>query len=107
MTEETETRPAEARHTRAAERSEIVPLEWPIEFEGKTWTAIEVRRMTVGEISAYLSKFKDGELVRRFPMFDAPEPVLDALDGDDEDKLTEVAGRFLPQRFRATERPEG
>lgn len=88
-------------------RSETVPLEWPIEYDGRVWDAITVRRMTVLDIRAFhemvLASKDDNKARIRFPMFDAPFEVLDALDDDDAQAVNEVVTRFLPRRFRAEE----
>lgn len=88
-------------------RSETVPLEWPVEYDGKVWDAITVRRMTVLDIRAFheqvLASSEDDKARIRFPMFDAPFEVLDALDDDDAQTVNEVVTRFLPRRFRADE----
>jgi hypothetical protein len=80
-------------------RSEKVPLEWPVEYDGKVWDEIEVRRMSVTDIATM------SDDSRNFPMFDAPREVMDALDVDDDIRVREVADRFLPQGFKAKKEP--
>lgn len=83
--------------------SQVVPLEYPIEFEGKIYDAITVRSPVVADIAALSERISaESGTPMRLPMFgDTPDEVLDALHLDDDDRLTEVAGRFLPRRFRA------
>ena len=83
-------------------RSEVVKLDYPVEFDGKLWTEITVRRMTAAEVSDWASRARaaDDATDIRFPMFDAPNEVMDGLDVDDDERVQEVASRFLPRRFR-------
>jgi hypothetical protein len=96
--------PARANHVRQ-DRSEVVSLNWPVEFNGVTYSTVTVRRMTVADFQAFQAEIdaaeKEGRPAPvRFPMFDAPPEVMDMLDLDDEERLTETANRFLPSRFR-------
>lgn len=97
------------RFVNTAGRSETVPLEWPIEFDGLLYDSVTVRRMTVADIAAFEQRINEarrtgGDLDKiRFPMFDVPEAVMDALDSDDADRVGEVTLRFLPRRFRGEE----
>lgn len=92
-------------------RSETVPLDWPIEVDGRLIDSIVVCRMTAGEIAAYIEQVETAAdraaaMRIRFPMFRAiggallPDAVIDALDDDDGERVQEVALRFLPRRFR-------
>jgi hypothetical protein len=82
------------------QREQVVPLEWPIEYDGKVWDKIRVKRVTVAEMSAYLEALKD-DANAPVPLFDAPRQVLDALDADDDETLSKVAADFFPRRWRA------
>lgn len=75
-------------------RSEIVPLNWPVEVDGKVWTEIEIRRITTSELDAYLKTTDDTPP----PNILAPKNVLDALDAEDGFKIEEVSSRFFPRR---------
>ena len=91
-----------------AKRSETVTLEWPVEYDGKVWTEIEVRRMTASHIRDFYESLGDEDSKpARFPMFDAPDVVMDALDVDDEMKVQEVAQRFLPRRVTGAKEASG
>jgi hypothetical protein len=81
-------------------RSETVELDYPVEYDGKTWTHITVRRMTTQEVSEVMQN-AGTDKVSDFPMFDAPTAVMNALDADDDERVQEVAMRFLPRRFKA------
>lgn len=106
--DQTLTTPPAPRHNRLTERGEVVPLEWPIEYAGRIITEITVRRPTVAEIGVWSERMRvareagfDASKMPHLPMFDVSDEVLGALDPDDEDRLEEVALRFLPRRFRA------
>lgn len=112
MSEDTEqpaveqTAPAAPTFVAGKLRCETVPLEWPLEYEGRTYSTVTVSRPTIAELDEWrdrIAGMKDaGQDVskERLPMFDVPTAVLEALDPDDEDRVSEVAGRFLPRRFR-------
>jgi hypothetical protein len=85
-------------------RSEVVKLDWPLEFAGKVYDAITVRRPTAGEVRTFHEQaeaWKSGDPIPRLPLYDVPPEVIEALDDDDDLRLGEVVQRFLPQRFRA------
>ena len=85
--------------------SETVPLDFPVEFEGQVYNQITVRSPTVADVADFAERVSAaGGANLRLPMFDAPEAVLDALSPDDDYRLTEVAERFLPRRFRAADK---
>jgi len=86
-------------------RSEVVSLDFPLEYDGKVYSTVTVRRMTGEEIRQFLDDLLDNDGGRvRFPMFDAPDAVMNALDPDDADKVDEVVERFLPRRLRPAAR---
>ena len=85
-----------------------MPLEWPVEWNGRTYESVTLRRLTVAEVAAFVESLKDlpeGAKIR-WPIFcdenGAPMPpeVMDALDADDSDALDKAALDFLPRRFR-------
>jgi hypothetical protein len=81
-----------------------VILEWPLEFGGKVYDSIIVRRPTASEVRVFHEQteaWKSGDPVPRLPLYDVPSEVIEALDDDDDLRLGEVVQRFLPQRFRA------
>lgn len=98
--------PPAPRFVDESSRSEVVPLQWAIDYDGKTWTEITVRRPGTPEIEAWARRIdilrKAGADVTTVPVpiYDAPDAVINALDPDDDDRLTEVAQRFLPRRFQ-------
>lgn len=112
---ETETAAAPAEVPRFAggkARWQKVPLEWPVDYGGRTYDAVFVHRMTADEVNGYIERVnaaagREAAMAVRFPMYrDAagemiPDPVIGALDDDDSERVHEVAQGFLPRRFRA------
>ncbi len=92
-------------------RAKTVPLEWPIEFGGKTYAALAIARLTAGEVAEFQKSIANlpPDAPVTFPVFrDAdgaplPDGLLDALDADDSDALDRAALDFLPRRFRGAE----
>lgn len=96
-------------------RHATITLDWPIEFEGTTYTEIGLRRLTAGEVAAFMDAARakveaDPDANPRAPIFvDAngepiPDALFDALDDDDGFKLDEAAQGFLPRRFQGAPR---
>lgn len=87
--------------------SETVSLDYPVEFDGVVWDKIVVRTPNVKILREFnrtiAAARENGEDLNdvRLPLYDAPDDILDALHPDDDDRLQEVGGRFLPRRFRA------
>ena len=92
-------------------RHAVISLDYPIEFAGKPYNAIVVRRLTVREVAAYvdtiaeMAKTSPDARVRP-PVFadergePLPDGLFDALDDDDALRLDEAAEDFLPRRWR-------
>jgi len=100
---------SETRFLSQAERAKTIELEWPIEFEGRAWHRIVVKRLNAREVADFTEKIlkredKDSDIA--LPVFrdeegkELPVGLLDALDADDRDVLNEAALSFLPRRFR-------
>ncbi len=93
-------------------REVTVPLDYHIEYDGKVYTAITVKRLTVAAVEAFIEEIKaagkgnEEKVMPRLPMFDAPFAVLDALDCDDDDRLQKVVTDFLPRRLRMVSAPD-
>lgn len=82
-------------------RSKSVPLQFPVEFDGKVWDAIEVRRCTGTEIRAYFDKMGEGGQFSLPPVVQCPMEVWAALDADDQFTVDETAQAFMPRRLKA------
>lgn len=82
-------------------RDKIVPLEWPIEFDGKLYEAIRIRRVSAKEVRDYLEALRTSEADIMPPMIDCPLEVWSALDADDHDAVDQAAMEFTPKRLKA------
>ena len=99
MTDETK---PEAKIVSAKERSVTVQLDWPVEFDGVTYEAVTVRRVSGREVDAYVNALGASEGVTvKPPMLDVPQEVYDAMDDDDRLAVEEALLPFLPRRFHA------
>lgn len=101
MAEEAEVK-KEARIVSPKERSAIVPLEYPIEFDGVTYDTVTVRRVTAKEVSDFIdvvAKSEDGADVKA-PMIDCPQEVYEAMDDDDRLRVEQALLPFLPLRLK-------
>lgn len=101
--------PTSAAFIEPARRLKVVDLDFPVQHAGCIYSRIEVRRLTVSEVGAFVEtmRAKEGssEIVRWPMTFDdagAPIPaaVLDGLDDDDALKIDEAIQDFLPRRFK-------
>ena len=92
-------------------RGRLVTLEWPVVFDGRTFEAILLKRLTAREVATFMKAVGAASPDESFawPIFFAPdgEPLpdglLDALDDDDRLALDKAALDFLPRRFRGAE----
>lgn len=81
------------------ERERTVPLEYPIEFDGKTYDAIRVRRVTGREVEEFMRALADDGAAMP-PMVDCPRAVYDAMDDDDRFEVDQAMLDFLPRRLK-------
>ena len=77
-----------------------IPLEWPVDYDGKTIDTVTVRRMTGAEVSAFIATLRDNPDAARLAMYDVPHEVIDGLDADDYAKVQEAVNDFLPRVLR-------
>lgn len=98
---EVTTAPPVARIVNMEGRSKEVPLQYPVEFDGKIWDSIEVRRCTGAEIKSYFEQMTSGEAFTLPPVIQCPIAVWEALDADDQFAVDEVAQAFMPRRLKA------
>lgn len=80
--------------------SRIIPLEWPVEFDGKVYYQIRVHRVTGKEMRDFLDVLRSGTGGAMPPMVDCPVEVWEALDADDQQTIDEAAGEFMPKRLK-------
>lgn len=90
---------APARIVGGSDRVETIPLTYPVEFAGRVWSEITLKRLTAADLKAYFET-PEAERANDTPWFDAPREVLAGLDLDDEDRVMDAADRFIPARFR-------
>lgn len=93
-----------------ADRSRAFPLEHPLEFEGRTYDTIIMRRPNANQVGEFFAEYAaaiaaNPAALVYFPVFvDAagapiPPAVLDALDDDDRFPLFDAVTDFLPRRL--------
>lgn len=82
----------------ATPRSIQVPLKYPVEFDGKVWDEVMVRRVSGKEVETFVAATINGEAVVP-PMIECPLEVFEAMDDDDRLVLEEAAVPFSPRRF--------
>jgi hypothetical protein len=97
--------PAPPQFVDAAARRKTIDLDYPVAYEGRTYTRIHLRRMTAREVADWMESILGKEDIL-FPLFRdddgarIPDAVLDGLDADDRDAINAAAIDFLPRRFR-------
>lgn len=84
-------------------REVTVPLDYPFRWNGAEVREVTVRRLSTGEIGAVLDAA--GETYTLYDIYAAmtglPAAVLRGMDDDDNARVLEVAGDFLPLGLRA------
>lgn len=102
ITEQPAAEPApEPRYTSEAPRSKFIPLEWPVEFDGKVYHQVRVHRVTGKEMRDFLEKLRTAERAVMPPMIDCPLEVWEGMDADDQQTIDEAAAEFTPKRLKA------
>lgn len=94
-----------ARIVSPKEREKMVPLEYPVEFDGRLYEEIRVRRVTGVEIAAFsealrVASASGGEMPIP-PVIDCPLQVWGALDADDLAAVEDASQDFFPRRLKA------
>lgn len=83
-------------------RKRTIKLEWPVEYDGRRYDEIVVRRMIGAEVTRLsdliVAEFDDSDLFAL--VCDTPAVVIRALDQDDWLAVREAVLSFLPRRFR-------
>ncbi len=93
--------PPVARIVNPAGRSKLVPLQFPVEFDGKVWDSIEIRRCTGGEMRDYFEAMAEAGCFVMPPVIQCPIEVWEAMDADDQYIVDEEAQAFMPRRLKA------
>jgi hypothetical protein len=94
------TTPAPARIVTDKVTEKLVPLEYPVEFDGKTWTEVRVHRVTGMAMAVFLEKIRSGADEVMPPMVDCPLEVWNGMDADDQFAVDQAAGEFMPRRLK-------
>ncbi|THK38644.1 phage tail assembly protein [Ensifer sp. MPMI2T] len=83
------------------ERERVIPLEFSVEYDGKVYEELTVRRISGKDFSA-MSAFDGSKETTQLAalMTGAPVEVIEALDGDDFVELQEAVQAFLPRKLR-------
>lgn len=91
-------------------RIATVDLDYPVTYNGRTYSRLVVRRLSTSEVAAFVdvmrAKMESDEVVRWPMVFDehgraVPDIVRDKMDDDDTVKLDEKIQGFLPRRFQS------
>ena len=90
----------EPRYTSEAPRSKFIPLEWPVEFDGKVYYQIRVHRVTGKEMREFMEKLRAGNGAVMPPIIDCPIEVWEGMDADDQMTIDEAAAGFMPKRLK-------
>ncbi|MFC5509258.1 phage tail assembly protein [Bosea massiliensis] len=80
-------------------RTREITLEYPAEWEGKTYDKVTVRRMTPVEVGEFVAAAAAGSDLP-MAMLDIPEELFRALDNDDQEQIEEAIFDFLPRRLQ-------
>ena len=86
-------------------------LDFPVEFRGKLYETITLRRPNAAEVGLWFERLAavtaiDPNASLHFPIFldetgqPVPVEVLDFLDGEDDERIMEASADFLPPRLR-------
>ncbi len=105
---ETPAPPAGVRWLTDVKRVEHYDLVFPFAIGDVEYRRLTVKRLTAGEVAAYIAKLRgipDEVPNPRFPMFfhgdaEISDEVWDAMDDDDRVALVELSDGFLSARFR-------
>lgn len=80
-------------------REKFIPLEYPVEFDGKLYEQIRIHRVSAQEVSDWIKRL-DGDGDQMPPVVDCPMEVWNALDADDQDTVDKEAMAFTPRRLK-------
>lgn len=82
-------------------RERMVPLNYPVEFDGKLWEEVRIRKITGRELADYIEVLQTSPSSVLPPMIDCPIEVWDAMDADDQADVDDAAQAFTPRRLKA------
>lgn len=81
-------------------RERMVPLEYPVEFDGVTYDTIRIRRVSGKQMADFFESVRSTEGNVMPPVVDCPVEVWDALDADDQFTIDQEAADFMPKRLK-------
>lgn len=82
-------------------RSKVVPIDHAFDFDGRTVTEVQIRRLSMVAVDKLVDEGRHGDLYEVFSeMTGLPAPVLRAMDSDDGDRLIAEGKDFLPRVLR-------
>ena len=90
-----------ARIVSPKEREKLVPLEYPVEYDGVLYEEIRIRRVTAQQVADFFAELRKSESFVLPPMIDCPVEVWQALDDDDQMAVDDAAKAFTPRRLKA------
>lgn len=98
MSDETTAKPV---FLNAAARRRCVKLQWPLEYEGKIFDEVILRRLSSEEVAEWIASDGKNGLPIYVDADGAPIPraIIDALDDDDMFEVDKVVRDFFPLRF--------
>ncbi|ACL55614.1 phage tail assembly protein [Methylobacterium nodulans] len=85
-------------------RSAAFPLDFPVQFQGRVYDTVVMRRPTAREVAEFYDALAETGF-KGFPIFYTPEgdripfEVIENLDPDDDDRIMERLMDFLPRRM--------
>ena len=80
-------------------REKVVTLTYPVEFDGRLYESITIRRITGAEVVDYMDRLQQRERLMP-PVVECPVEVYEAMDADDQFMVDEAAMDFLPRQLR-------
>lgn len=83
-------------------RSLTVQLEYEVEFDGRAYTTVTLRRISGKEMEDYIEAVAASDKRLLPPMIDCPMEVYEAMDDDDRFAIDQAMRDFMPRRLRAT-----
>lgn len=86
----------------ATDRSKRIPLTCGFKFDGRTFDAIVIKRLTMVQVDKLVTEKRHNDLYEIYAeMTGVPAPVLRGMDADDGEAMMETGADFLPRSIRA------
>ncbi|PYF05047.1 hypothetical protein BJ122_102273 [Rhodopseudomonas faecalis] len=91
---------AAVRYVSDKPRSRSIPLEFPVEYDGKRYDQVTVSRMTTAQVADFMAAVHEQGGKAKLPMYDCPHELLPHLDADDGERVDAAVMDFLPRALR-------